>query len=425
MNNYTTEVYQSKRGLINFSNKISKGVCKPVQKLCQDMVYGITSSRSSYLSDIARSLKEDNKLRNTIDRLSYNLMNLDEKVKEIMETNHDKEVIGHLKDGYVAVLNDNSDINKECSSKLEDLCIVRDASSKQEKYVNGYMVCEYVALTEKTQTPVSLYSKIYSTTSNGFVSENDETIKGEDAVNKKLEGTGKVPVYVRDRGYDSNEFFKKDIDEDNKFVTRLDGDRYLIFKDKRKIVVDAVKTRKGKIVSKLMYHGENKECYISYTRVKLPARKNKELTLVTIHGLSSDGIPMMLLTNLDVKGKDDAEYVVRLYFLRWRIEEYFKAKKQEFKWEDSLLRTLKSMNNYNFFLTIVMTNLAILIEKTEENFLSNLILEYSKSLKNKALVYFGMMSKGLYEILKNAKEGIRMWQKIETREKIRQLSFSM
>ena len=72
-----------------------------------------------------------------------------------------------------------------------------------------------------------------------------------------------------------------------------------------------------------------------------------------------------------------------------------------------------------------MTNLAILIEKTEENFLSNLILEHSKSLKEKALVYFGMMSKGLYEILKNAKDGIRRWQKIETREKVRQLSFSI
>ena len=425
MNNYTTEVYQSKRSLINFSNKISKGVSKPVQKLCQDMVYGITSSRSSYLSDIARSLKENNKLKNTIDRLSHNLMYLDEDEKQIMETNHDKELMSYLKDGYVAVLNDNSDINKEYSNKLEDLCTVRDASSKQEKYVNGYMVCEYVALTEKTQTPVSLYSKIYSTTSDSFMSENDETMKGEDIVNKKLKGTGKIPIYVRDRGYDANEIFKKDIDEENKFVTRLEGNRYLLFKDKMKIVTDAVKNRKGKIVTKLMYHGENKECYISYTKVKLPVRKNKELILITIHGLSSDGIPMMLLTNLVVNCKEDAEYIVRLYFLRWRIEEYFKAKKQEFKWEDSLLRTLKSMNNYNFFLTLVMTNLTILIEKIEENFLSNLILEHSKSLKEKALVYFGMMSKGLYEILKNAKEGIRIWQKIETREKMRQLRFSI
>ena len=37
---------------------------------------------------------------------------------------------------------------------------------------------------------------------------------------------------------------------------------------------------------------------------------------------------MMLLTNLKVKDKESAEHLVRLYFLRWRIEEYFKAKKE-------------------------------------------------------------------------------------------------
>ena len=50
-----------------------------------------------------------------------------------------------------------------------------DASSQIERYVNGYKVCEYVALTEKAKTPVSLYSNIYSTESDSFVSENEET----------------------------------------------------------------------------------------------------------------------------------------------------------------------------------------------------------------------------------------------------------
>lgn len=62
---------------------------------------------------------------------------------------------------------------------------------------------------------------------------------------------------------------------------------------------------------------------------------------------------MVLLINLEVKNKEDAEYIARLYFLRWRIEEYFKAKKT-YKWENSLLRTLESMNNLNIFLTIAM-----------------------------------------------------------------------
>ena len=41
---------------------------------------------------------------------------------------------------------------------------------------------------------------------------------------------------------------------------------------------------------------------------------------------------LMFLTNMDIKNKDDATRVVYTYFLRWIIEEYFKAKKR-YKWE--------------------------------------------------------------------------------------------
>lgn len=102
--------------------------------------------------------------------------------------------------------------------------------------------------------------------------------------------------------------------------------------------------------------------------------------MVTIHGLSDDGIPMMLLTNLDVNDKVSVEHIVRLYFLRWRIEEYLKVKKS-FNWENSLLRTLESINNLNLFLTMAMTHIAILVEKKDKNFHSNIILERANPIK--------------------------------------------
>lgn len=172
-----------------------------------------------------------------------------------------------------------------------------------------------------------------------------------------------------------------------------------------------------------MYHGENRECSISYTRVELPACKGIEITLVTIHGLSDEG-PMMLLTNLDVKDKASAEHIVRLYFLRWRIEEYFNIKK-EYNWENSLLRSLESMNNLNMFLTIAITHVSILVEKLDKNFHSNLILERAKSLQEKAIVYLGMMSTGIKEILRYARTGIKEWQHIEVRTKYRQLQLKL
>ena len=423
MTNYTTETYQMKRNILNFSNKISYGARKPIIKLTQDIMYGISRSKSCLLSDIARDLKEEVKVANTVDRLSNRLSCIDEAEKEKIIDNYYEEIIKYLPEEHVIVLNDDTDINKEYSKKLEDLCLVRDASSQTERYVNGYHVCEYVALTEKEKSPISLYSKIYSSTSDDFESENRETIYGEDKVIKMLNKYNKTPIFVRDRGYDANEFFKKDIIEDNKFVTRLKGNRHLLFKGKKRLVEEVARSRKGKISTKLMYRGENKECSISYTRVQLPACNEKDINLVTIHGLSEEGT-MMLLTNLDVNNKETAEYIARLYFLRWRIEEYFNLKK-EYNWENSLLRALESMNNLNMFLTITLTFVSILVEKIDKNFFSNLILERACSLKDKAIIYMGMMVSGIKEILRYARTGIKEWQHIESRSEYKQLQLKI
>ena len=437
MNNYTTETYQMKRESLNFSTKISKGTTKPVQKFCNDMIYGILSRKSVVLTEIARGLQEKNKLCNTVDRLSSNLMNLDKEYIQTLKNNYINEALKNFNnnDEYVIVLNDDTDLNHEHSIKMEDICQVRDASSIQEKYVNGYKVCEYVGLSSNMKSPISLYSKIYSTISKNFKSENDETINGENEVIAILKRKNKKPIFIRDRGYDTNIYFIKDIKEENKFVTRLKNNRNLIFKEKSENAFKKIKNRKGKIATKLMYKDENRECYISYTKVRLPLYKDKEIYLVSVHGLKDDididnekygeDNVMMFLTNLEVKNKDDAEKVVKMYFLRWRIEEYFKSKKENYKWESSIIRTLKGMNNLNMFLTAVMLKLTKLIEKIDTNYFSNVILERAMALKEKCIIWFGQMSQGIYEILKYAHGGIRQWCNIEKREKNKQLSFKL
>lgn len=426
MTNYTTDTYQIKRDILHFSNKMSNYTRKPTQKLCQDMCYGILSARNCFLSAVARQLKEteSTKLNNTVDRLSNNLSKLDKEEIQKIKENYFKEVTKYLPEDYVVVLNDDTELNKEYSKKLEDLCVIKDASSQVDRLVNGYMVCEYAALSKDSKTPISLYSKVYSTSSRTFISENHETLIGENEVINLLEKTKRKPIFVRDRGYDANEYLARDIKDDIKFVTRLKKNRSLLFKDKSRLLKDVALSRKGKIATKLMYRGNNTECYVSYTKVKLPAYKEKEVTLVTIHGLSDDDFPMMLLTNIDVKNKESAEYIVRLYFLRWRVEEYFKAKKA-FNWENSLLRTIDSMNNLNLFLTLSMFYLTTIIEKMNTNLLSIIILEKANLLKDKLLVYLSAISTGVFEILKYAKSGIRKWQDIESRDKYRQLCLKL
>lgn len=49
------------------------------------------------------------------------------------------------------------------------------------------------------------------------------------------------------------------------FVVRIDGKGHLLFKDKKRLISEVASKRKGKIHTKLMYKGENIYCYISYT----------------------------------------------------------------------------------------------------------------------------------------------------------------
>ena len=148
MNNFTTNTYEMKREIVNFSKKISLGLNKPTSKFVLDMQYGLSKGGSCLTSEIARALHEDIELNYTIERLCDNLKNLSEKEKETIWKNYIKEASKVLDKDNAVVLFDDSDINKEYSKKLEDLDRVIDASSKDKKIVNGYHVCEATALTK-------------------------------------------------------------------------------------------------------------------------------------------------------------------------------------------------------------------------------------------------------------------------------------
>ncbi len=427
MNNFTTNTYEMKRDILNFSKKISEGLCKPDKKFIADMLYGIEKSGSILFSDIARALNEENKLKNTIERLCDRCNYLSDESIEKIKENYLNEAIKQLPDDEVILIEDDSDVNKEYSRKLEDLCTVKDASSKEDRYVNGYHVCEVVGLTKNEKQPVSLYSKIYSTETSGFISCPDETKKSEKEVISKLrkENEKIKIIVVKDRGYDSYNLFEETIKNKISFIVRLDGDRHMLFKGKKRLVKEVAATRKGKIHTKLMYKGENTDCYISYTTVQFPKMKEKDLSLVIIYRKDEESDPMYLLSDLPIKTKDDVLKIARTYMMRWKIEEYFKAKKQNYDFENFRVRNLRGINNLNLILSCVMLHIGILSDKIDFKLLIIKIIEASKSIKKTAIVWYGQISRGIRNILSYAHEGIRKWQKIESREKFKQLQLKL
>ena len=73
MTNFTTNTYEMKRKIVNFSEKISNSLDKSTKKVVMDMEYGLAKSQSVLLSEISRTLDEKIKIKNTIERLSDNL----------------------------------------------------------------------------------------------------------------------------------------------------------------------------------------------------------------------------------------------------------------------------------------------------------------------------------------------------------------
>lgn len=88
MNNFTTNTYEMKREILNFSKKMSNGLDKPTIKFISDMIYAIEKSNSILFSEIARTLHEDIKLKNTIERLCDNCNNLSDLNLNIIKNNY-------------------------------------------------------------------------------------------------------------------------------------------------------------------------------------------------------------------------------------------------------------------------------------------------------------------------------------------------
>ena len=203
----------------------------------------------------------------------------------------------------------------------------------------------------------------------------------------------------------------------------MNDKRIFLFKGKKKNAYQEALKRKGKVRMELWFENEKVKISVSHTKVTLPSNR-KDYELVFVYGLNEER-PLILLTNRNIHSKEDVIKVVRLYFYRWRVEEYFRSKKQEYEFENMRVRTLKAMNNLNLMLMMHMGHLGMLIEDMDKKLLTIKMLERSKSLRKKVRVWISKISRGISEILKYVHTGIKEYQKIEKREKYRQLELKL
>ena len=109
---FNTNLYETKREIINYSNKITEGLKKPTAKFIMDMLYGLSKNQSVMLSDISRALDENIKLNYTIDRLSKNLEKINDEQIEIIRNNYTRAVLNEIDEEPLVLLDDSEIIKK-------------------------------------------------------------------------------------------------------------------------------------------------------------------------------------------------------------------------------------------------------------------------------------------------------------------------
>ena len=400
MLNSTSITYQMKREILSFSRKISYRLSKPKRKFFADVTYGMLAARSCLLTDIVDQLHEDSKKVNSVERLTRHLNKgvplpaLKSYLTTVRRWGPQEPVI-HI---------DDSDVVKPEGRKFESLGLVRDGSKStgtKNVYEKGYHVTEACVLT-KNNHPVSIFSRIHSSKEKDFTSVNDITFS---AMERGAALFGKA-TFVMDRGYDDNKMFLKLDGLRQDYVIRLTARRKLYFHGKWIPATQLRDQRKGKIKTPLIYKGKSHDAYLSHVKVQITASR-KDIYLVLVYGIT--GHPMMLATNKEIRSREDVIKVAKTYFSRWRIEEYFRCKKQMFQFENFRVRKLTAINALNFYITLCMAFLAHISMKPETNALKVCILQKADPVKEKVHFCYYRLAKGISGILSYAKEGIRLW----------------
>jgi hypothetical protein len=348
MKNKNKEIYNAASNLRTsvktFAKHISEGLSKPKQKFVTDMLYGMMIAQDVKLTNVGVALKEDIDLKCTEERLRRNVNEF--AYAEQIADNYMGRVVRKCRKNTLLLVDD-GDISKPYGKGFEGLCDVRDGSTG--KIVKGFPTVGIIELTDD-KLPVPVYEHIYSYEKD-FVSENHETFKALDFAAQHFD---KSNIRVFDRGYDSNIVTEKLLRSEVKFIVRLNTDvRTVIHNGKPINIADLAAKFKGKYaLDYTNQKGKTAHCKISVTQIELPKFHGVKFNLVICNGFSDK--PMLLITNVFDDDNAICKTIVKCYLLRWKIEEFYRFKKQTFNFEDIRVMNLKAMNNLNLLLNMLI-----------------------------------------------------------------------
>ena len=356
MNNYTALNDKLLDELTNFTSKLSNGLGKVDTHFLCDIINGIVSNNSIILSDIVRSTGMTN-IKKGVERLERHIDSFDG-ISNIVKDNYQtivKQLINPRKLYFV----DGGDITKNENTKFENMGYVLDGS-KEHSLARGYKIFEIDTIDNSNQ-PLNLISDLSTSDKkandvNKELSENNEWLKRIENVSKTY-GNG---TFIMDRGFDGSILMGKIIGMGNDFIIRAKNlNRYVYVNGEKTTISNLARKHKGFYKFDTKIDGVTTHLKVSSMNITIKSQDAKSinkhlLTLVLVKGFGDTDAYMALITSRKVSGKDKVLQVLRDYILRWKIEENFKFKKQQYGLEKIKVRRYKRIQTLNNLLSMVM-----------------------------------------------------------------------
>ncbi len=360
----------------------------PDRRFVCDVAYGILRSKSLVLGDIAHALGQKTVLRKAIQRLSTHLT---EGIPECLRETYADRVLTDIPKDRAVFLVDDSDIAKIYGKSFEALDVITDASKTDKPKVRGYHVTCIVGLSISHRQPIAVYDRVHSVKEEGYKSMNDITFRAIDiAVRNRKDFTA---IFVCDRGYDRSLVFEKFSSVHQHFLIRGKENRRIIAKNRKIPVFGYARMFKGKYATKIRVRGIEYDAKVTSAKVRLSGFETDIYMIICFTDQDRDEPIKIFYTDIELNDKDETLRVLRLYSERWKIEEFFRFKKQEQGMERFRVRTLKAINYLGMIEDITVLLMAEMIESGGEIY--NALLSKAKDYDLSPIIGYYRLAQGI------------------------------
>ncbi len=345
---------------LQFHKKYQEYFTRPDCKFLQDMCLGILKSESVINNQIALNLLEDHSIKNVTKRFTRHL-NKEGFGKKLQDAIIKNQCHGF--DNETGIIVDESDIIKSKAKKMEGLQQVRDGSTG-ETHKLGYNLLNIIAFSEgNTGYQIKPLSSdlIARDMEMDSISQtlNDRLVE----INIASLGGG---VYLFDRGYDDRKNFDLFKLYGMSYVMRSKGVRNLIVGGKECSFNSVVRTIELNVKINATDGDDQIICGIKRVKLRTDPHPKKdpetmELYLIVAkyakHTDENKGFFYLFCDFPSLPNLSDAEIIkkaIRMYRIRWKIEEFHKHIKQVYGWEKMQLSSYERLKTMNQVLLMAM-----------------------------------------------------------------------